>query len=198
MLDSNIEVNLDAITLLEEYYLPHTQAHSILIPHSQAVAQKAVAIATRLQTSGYDIYASIDIHFIRQAALLHDIGIFSTYAPSLGCYGTMPYLRHGIAGHDLLLERGFPRHASVCQNHIGVGLSAVEIKTQHLPLPEQDFLPRNIEEQIITYADLFFSKTPGRLYHEKSAAAVRRTVISYGSDKGAIFDNWHAIFTPVE
>lgn len=194
MLNSRV----NAIALLEEYYLPQTQAHHILITHSLAVAKKAVAIANRLLASNNDIYANIDIDFIHQAALLHDIGIFATYAPSLGCYGTQPYLRHGIVGHDLLLKYGLPRHANVCQNHIGVGLSATEIKAQNLPLPEQDFLPQNIEEQIITYADLFFSKNPKLLQQEKSTATVRRTVISYGMEKGGIFDRWHASFTAAE
>ncbi len=189
---------LDATTLLEEYYLPHTKAHNILLQHSQAVAKKSVNIATRLLNSDNHRYADIDINFIRQAALLHDIGIFATYAPNLGCYGTQPYLRHGIVGHAVLLEHGLPRHASVCQNHIGVGLSAAEIKEQNLPLPEQDYLPQNLAEQIITYADLFFSKNPSRLQQEKSAATVRRTVLSYGAEKGLVFDRWHAVFAPPE
>ncbi|MDY0189411.1 MAG: phosphohydrolase [Desulfuromonas sp.] len=194
MLDNQV----DALALLEEFYLPRTIAHDILIPHSQAVANKALAIATRLLASNNPIYAAIDSNFIQQAALLHDIGIFATYAPSLGCYGTQPYLQHGIAGHDILLKYGLERHASVCQNHIGVGLSAKEIREQHLPLPEQDFLPQNIEEQIITYADLFFSKNPDKLHQEKSVAMVRRTLSSYGADKEAIFTNWHQIFAPAE
>jgi len=184
---------LNATALLEEYYLSHTKAHKILFQHSIAVATKAVAIATRLLNSGNND-ASIDIEFIRQAALLHDIGIFATHAPTLGCYGNQPYLRHGIIGYEILLEEGLPRHASVCKNHIGVGLSAAEIKKQCLPLPRQDFIPQNIEEQIITYADLFFSKNPRQLEQEKSPSVVRNTVVSYGEEKGLIFDRWHAIF----
>lgn len=195
---------LDPIELLEEYYLPHTKAYKILRRHSEAVAKKSVSIATALRqrhksdhkTEHNPEYAAIDIQFIYQAAMLHDIGMFATYAPSLGCFGMQPYLCHGIVGYNLLMEKKLPRHASVCKNHIGVGLTAHEIVEQKLPLPAHDFVPQNIEEQIITYADLFFSKNPTRLELEKTAAEVRRSLVSYGARKGEIFDRWHAIFSP--
>ena len=33
------------------------------------------------------------------------------------------------------------------------------ILSQHLPLPPQDFSPETLEEQVVCYADKFFSKT---------------------------------------
>ena len=187
---------MSAIKLLEKYYLPHTKAYKILRTHSEAVARKAVAISARLNNCLNHPHGVVDSEFVEQAALLHDIGIFATHAPSLGCYGCEPYLRHGIIGFQILQGEGMPRHAQVCQNHIGVGLTAREIVQQKLPLPPQDFLPQTLEEQIIAYADLFFSKNPQRLEQEKTAAQVRRTVVSFGADKGLIFDSWQAIFSP--
>ncbi|OQY18271.1 MAG: hypothetical protein B6I36_07290 [Desulfobacteraceae bacterium 4572_35.1] len=187
-------IKIKPVKLLQEYYLPYTKAYQILSTHSLAVATKALAIAKRLQQRSELEYNCVDIEFTYQAALLHDIGIFTTYAPELGCFGTQPYLRHGISGYEILLSEGLPRHANVCKTHIGVGLKAKDIIEQQLPLPPQDFIPQSIEEKIITYADLFFSKSPGNLEQEKSADSVRRSVVNYGIENGATFDQWHNIF----
>lgn len=184
---------IQAIKLIEKYYLPHTKAYHILRVHSEQVANKAVSIATRYNQHEND--KRINIDFISEAALLHDIGIFAVNAPSLGCFGQQPYLRHGLIGAQLLNAEGMHRHARVCECHIGVGLTAEEIAIQGLPLPHRDYIPQTIEEQIITYSDLFFSKNPTQLTQEKSATKVRETVTSYGEEKGLIFDTWHTQFS---
>ena len=184
---------LQAIKLLEKYYLPHTKAYRILRLHSELVAEMAVSIAQRLTSRNNG--QTIDIDFVAQAALLHDIGICGVHAPTLGCFGNQPYLRHGLIGGRILRQEGLPRHAKVCENHIGVGLTAHEIMTQQLPLPQRDFIPQTLEEQIITYADLFFSKNPAKLDQQRSAEQVRQSVISYGQEKGVIFDRWHHFFS---
>lgn len=183
---------IQAINLIEKYFLPHTKAYRILRTHSEQVANKAIVIAQRLNQGNHN--DSIDTDFITEAALLHDIGIFAVHAPGLGCFGQQPYLRHGLIGAQLLDAEGMPRHARVCERHIGVGLTADEIATQELPLPHHDYLPLTIEEQIITYADLFFSKNPNKLTQEKSSTKVRQTVTYYGEEKGLIFDQWHTQF----
>lgn len=180
---------MNALEILEKYYLPHTSAYAILRRHSELVADKALAIARHLATA-----QMVDCTFVYEAALLHDIGIFATHSPPLGCYGWHPYLCHGLIGGQVLRTEGLPRHARVCENHIGVGLTAEEIVRQQLPLPAQDFLPQTIEEQIIAYADLFYSKNPSRLEQSRSIEQVRKSVVHYGIDKGAIFDRWHALF----
>jgi len=183
---------IQALELIERYYQPYTTAYRILRTHSEQVAKKAVAIATRLnETHSSEL---IDLDFIAEAALLHDIGIYAVYAPQLGCFGQHPYLQHGVIGAQLLRAEKLPKHAQVCERHIGVGLTANEIIAQKLPLPAQDYLPRTIEEQIITYADLFFSKNPNKLTQEKTSATVRKTVASYGEEKGIIFDQWQQRF----
>lgn len=182
-----------ALSLIEKYFLPHTHAYRILRTHSEQVAEKALKIATRLNKK--KAIAAIDLNFIYEAALLHDIGIYAVYAPELGCFGQHPYLQHGVIGAHLLTNEMMPKHARVCERHIGVGLTAVEIIAQKLPLPVQDYLPQTIEEQIITYADLFFSKNPNKLTQEKTATTVRKGVTYYGDEKGEIFDQWHQQFS---
>lgn len=184
---------IQAIALIEKYFLPQTKAYGILRTHSEQVANKATSIAMRLNQGSHK--PLIDIDFITEAALLHDIGIFAVHAPGLGCFGQLPYLRHGLIGAQLLNRLGMDKHALVCERHIGVGLTADEIATKKLPLPQRNYLPLTIEEQIITYADLFFSKNPSTLTQEKSAAKVRQSVSYYGEEKALIFDQWHSRFS---
>ncbi len=180
---------MDPIALIEKYYAPGSEAHRILLRHSGRVTAKAVAAARALKQR-----EPIDVEFVREAALLHDIGILFTNAPDLGCHGKLPYLAHGYKGRELLDQEGLPQHALVCERHIGVGLTAEEISASHLPLPVRDMLPLTVEEQIVTYADLFFSKNPTENDQERTPDQVRETLARFGADKPAVFDAWHARF----
>jgi uncharacterized protein len=48
------------------------------------------------------------------------------------------------------------KFARICERHTGSGLTAEEIVSGGLPLPERDFLPETLEEKIICLADKFF------------------------------------------
>lgn len=177
-----------SLALINKYYRGHTQAKSILLAHSRQVADFAVTVAEHF-AQGHPL----DIGFIEQAAMLHDIGMLYTDTPKLGCHGNQPYITHGVLGAELLRKEGLPRHALVCERHIGVGLSIEDIKVQKLPLPLQDMRPQSIEEEIVAYADLFFSKTtPG----QRSIDQVRTSLARHGEYKVAIFDQWHKRFHP--
>lgn len=180
---------MNPIPLIEKYYPPGSLAHRILLRHSGRVAAKAVTVARHAA-----LRETVDVEFVREAALLHDIGIFYTDAPDLGCHGALPYLAHGYKGRELLEKERYPRHALVCERHIGVGLSADEIRDKGLPLPIRDMLPLSVEEEIVTYADLFFSKNPREQDRERTPEEVRKTLRRFGEDKPAIFDAWHKRF----
>ena len=139
--------------IIDKYYSGDGDLRTILIIHSQSVARKA------LQIVSLHPELNLDREFIEEAAMLHDIGIIKTDAPGIKCFGTEPYICHGILGAEMLRQEGLPRHARVCERHTGAGLSLNEIVSQNLPLPHQDFLPETLEEQVICYADKFFSKT---------------------------------------
>ena len=174
--------------LIDKYYSDHTQARSVLLAHSHQVARLAVAVATQVGRS-----EPVDRNFVEQAALLHDIGMLYTDTPKLGCHGTQPYITHGIIGSDLLCKENLPRHALVCERHIGVGLSIEDIKAQKLPLPLRDMRPQTLEEKIVAYADLFFSKTSKG---KRTVDTVRASLARHGEYKVAIFDRWHERFKP--
>ena len=60
--------------------------------------------------------------------MLHVIGIFMTNAPQLGCYGDKPISVTAISEESYLEKEGFPKHAIVCETHIGVGLTIADIE----------------------------------------------------------------------
>ena len=66
----------------------------------------------------------------------------------------------------------FPRHALVCERHTGAGLSLKDIMDQKLPVPPREMLPVSMEEQVICFADKFFSKT--HLDREKTVGGLVR------------------------
>ncbi len=179
---------MDPITLIQKYYPVDSLAYRVLIAHSQLVRNKALELADRAS----DLHPDRD--FIAEAAFLHDIGIFYTYAPEIGCYGERHYLEHGYLGRELLEKEGFPRHALVCERHTGVGLTKEDIIRQGLPLPHRDMVPETLEEKIICFADCFYSKHPDKLHREKSLERVRKKIRRYGKDKEAVLEEWIRLF----
>lgn len=167
---------------LIDKYCPEEQLRHILLTHSRAVADKALAIARCHPELG------ADERFIEEAALLHDIGIVKVDAPAIACYGTEPYICHGVLGAEMLRGEGLERHALVCERHTGTGLTLQQIVAQGLPLPQRDMQPVSIEEQIICFADKFFSKT--RLESEKSVEQARRSLEKFGEEGLVKFDAW--------
>jgi uncharacterized protein len=182
---------MSPLALLEKYYRPGTVSHRALLRHSLRVAAHARTVARRLEST-----TAVDVKFVEEAALLHDIGILHTASPEIGCHGPLPYLAHAFKGREMLEAEGLPRHALVCERHVGVGLSAAEIETLDLPLPRRDMLPVTLEEQIVTYSDLFFSKNPDENDRLRDPESVRAKLARYGAEKAAVFDAWHRRFGP--
>lgn len=178
--------------LINKYYSADPLAWQILLDHSRLVTRKALKIGRYLQAQG----ESVDLKFLAEAAMLHDIGMILTNTPELGCHGTGNYLQHGIRGKKILEQEGLLRHARVCERHIGVGLTADEIRQQRLPLPARDMQPETLEEQIISYADLFFSKGDKTPDAEKTFTAIGEKLKKYGKNKVAIFARWQKKFEP--
>lgn len=170
--------------IIAEFYDQGSATHDLLVWHSEQVAAKALAIAERV------MHLEPDTDFIRQAAMLHDIGIFMTNSPSLGCHGTYPYVAHGYLGRALLEKNNLPRHALVCERHVGAGISAHDIGRHQLPLPVRDMLPLSLEEKIICVADKFFSKDTSEMHGERSLDTVISIIQHYGDANLKRFMIW--------
>ena len=181
----------------------NTKAKEILLIHSRQVAEKAVSIV--------DAHPEwkLDRDFVYAAAMLHDIGIIRCDAPGIHCHGTEPYIRHGVIGATLLTSLGRDLTAAdpksplkgfcppqtgepkgvirplnleglsrVCARHTGTGLPGLE--------------PETLEEQIICYADKFFSKT--KLDKEKTFDEACRSLMKFGEKGVRKFKAWHKKF----
>ena len=177
---------MDYQVIINKYYPEDNELRHILLVHSRAVADKALAIADRHPE------LSLDRQFIEEAAMLHDIGIVRCNAPGIQCFGTEPYICHGRIGADMLRAEGFPRHARVCERHTGAGITRSQIIEQKLPLPEQDFLPETMEEKVICYADKFFSKT--HLDEEKTIEQAIASLSKFGEEGVTRFREWVKMF----
>lgn len=105
---------MDPIKIIQKFYKIDSKAYNLLVPHSEAVARKALETARKVP------HLNPDLKFIEEAAMLHDIGIFLTNDPGLGCFGDKPYICHGYLGRELLEKEGFPKHALVCERHVGI------------------------------------------------------------------------------
>jgi uncharacterized protein len=174
---------MNAVSILEKYF-PDPYLFDIIVRHSRLVADKALQVASNLDG------VPIDPNFLEDAALLHDIGVCRTVSPKLGCHGIEPYIRHGIIGREILEAEGLPVHALVCERHIGVGLTAEDVRSQRLPLPARDMAPLSLEEKIVCFADLFYSKYPEKIGREKTIAKIRSDLARFGEHKVGILDGW--------
>ena len=172
--------------IIDKYYPQNDELKQLLLKHSSDVAEKAIDIVRRHPELG------ADAQFVHEAAMLHDIGICRTDAPSIHCHGTDPYILHGINGGRMLRNEGLPELARVCERHTGTGITRQQIIDRNLPLPPGDYCPETIVEQIVCYADKFFSKS-----HPERRRTVEQTAKSlekFGPSTVARFMQWAEMF----
>lgn len=168
--------------LILKYYPRKTKRYPYYITHVKAVAKLAKKVLLHNQQ------LQAEAQLVQQMALLHDIGIIFTNAPEIGCKGIHPYIMHGFLGRELLEREGYEFLAPICERHVGVGLTLEEIIKKELPLPHREMLPITIEEQVVCYADKFFSKSADDLTKPKSLEKIRKGFAKHGPDKLARFE----------
>lgn len=168
--------------IIDKYYPEDNELKRILMVHSRKVADKSLEVAKKHPE------LHLDIEFLEEAAMLHDLGIFLTNAPGIQCFGTEPYICHGSIGAEILRKEGWPCHALVCERHTGAGLTLKQIEEQNLPVPHRELLPISMEEQVICYADKFFSKTRPEI--EKTPEQAINSLAKFGPEGVERFQEW--------
>lgn len=173
--------------IIDRYYPADDELRRVLLNHSRQVADRCLLIADRHPELG------LDKAFLEEAAMLHDIGIRWCHAPSICCHGEEHYIRHGLIGGQLLRQEGYERHARVCERHTGTGITREQILHQGLPLPpDGHYEPETLEEQVVCYADKFFSKSrPERVLTVGQAA---QSLAKFGEDGVNKFLKWAGMF----
>ena len=163
---------MDYISIINKYYPNDDDLRQLLLKHSRQVADRCLKIANKHKE------LPVDVQFLEEAAMLHDIGICRCDAPSILCHGTEPYIKHGPIGADMLRAEGFPRHARVAERHTGTGLPGYE--------------PETLEEQIVCYADKFYSKSsPDRV---RSVLETAQSLEKFGHEGVKKFLSWSERF----
>ncbi|MFI6523283.1 HD domain-containing protein [Streptomyces uncialis] len=176
---------VDEVRALHERYAPSREALDLVLTHCEIVGDIAAQLGARTALP-------LDTDLVRIGALLHDIGVYRLYDRA-GRLDHRDYIRHGVLGHEILREEGYPEALRrFCSCHTGVGLTRHDIREQKLPIPEADYLAETVEEQLVMYADKFHSKTtpPTFLTADTYAARVER----FGADKVHAFGLLRARF----
>ena len=178
---------MDYLSIINKYYPEDNALRKLLVTHSRQVADRCLLLCDRHPE------LRLDREFLEEAAMLHDIGIRWCHAPGIYCQGTEPYICHGLIGADLLRKEGWERHALVSERHTGTGLTAQQIRVQQLPLPlDRNYEPQSLEEQLVCYADKFFSKShPDRVLTVVDAA---KSLEKFGEEGVKKFLSWAKMF----
>ncbi len=176
--------DVDYFRIIHKYIPPNSPLYQIYLPHVALVTAKALRIASRLGLS------HSQCRFIEEAAMLHDIGVVRVAPYCSPTAEQHPYVCHAPFGRAMLEDEGLTFHALVAERHIGVGITREEIIAQGLPLPARDLTPESLEERIIGWADLFYSKHPERLWREASVGDVQQSLAKYGSRQVEVFRQW--------
>ena len=181
------EVFMDYQSIIDKYYPSENELRRILLTHSRQVADRCLRIAKAHPE------LRLDTEFLEEAAMLHDIGIYRCDAPSIQCFGTEPYICHGYIGGEILRQEGWQRAALVCERHTGTGLSRKQIENQGLPLPlDRSYEPDVLEEQVVCYADKFYSKT--HIDHERTVVETAQSLEKFGAEGVQKFLKWVDMF----
>ncbi|MBQ8095512.1 MAG: HD domain-containing protein [Prevotella sp.] len=177
-------MNYEAI--IDKYYPEDDALRRLLLKHSRQVADRCLLVARRHPE------LPLDVAFLEEAAMLHDIGIRWCHAPGIFCQGTEHYIRHGLIGAELLRREGLERHARVCERHTGTGITQEQIARQQLPLPLADYVPETLEEQLVCYADKFYSKS--RPDRELTVEQAAQSLAKFGAEGVEKFLHWAKMF----
>jgi uncharacterized protein len=178
----------EEIFALHVRHAPTAEALAVVYTHSEIVRRVAMELLAGLGPAA----TSIDAGLVRAGCLLHDVGVYRLYDES-GRLGHAGYIRHGVLGHELLAEAGYPE--AVCRfasRHTGVGITFGDVRRQALPLPPADYTAQTPEEALVMYADKFHTKAtpPSFLTPDTYAAEVAR----FGPDKRGAFARLRARF----
>ena len=170
--------------IIGKYYPSDDNLRRLLLHHSRQVAERVEKIVERHPEW------NLDRSFLEDAAMLHDVGIFRCDAPGIHCHGKAPYLHHGILGAEILrheaesadaaLRPRYEQLARVCERHTGTGLTAEQLEMLDIHVASPDLMPETLEEQIVCYADKFYSKS-----HPERERSIEQTIKSlrrFGED----------------
>ena len=137
-----------------------------VIQHCKSVAQLAKETALTLQAKGQ----KVDVDVVEIGALLHDLGRAKTHT-----------VNHVVVGAEMARLAGLPEPVlNVIKRHVGGGLTAAE--AQQLGWPKDNYIPRKLEEKIVSYADKLI-ETSERVPIELTVNRLRQENLNAAADR---------------
>ena len=155
----------------------------------------------------------IDERLVVIGGLLHDIGTYYVLKKKHNGSDGGPlefskkrYILHGLLGYEYLVGEGVDESiAQFARNHTGVGLTRDSVIAQGLPLPPDDYVPLNLEQESVMVADKYHSKSVPPKFVSVDAYTARAArfgednkrrwlelVREYGvPDVPALAEHWH-------
>ncbi|HWS48605.1 MAG TPA: HD domain-containing protein [Candidatus Methanoperedens sp.] len=135
--------------------------------HSQIVREMSLQIANKL-ISKYGI--SINLELLTAGALIHDLGFYKCFDDNFN--EIEKYIQHSHFGYELCHQEGISESLSrFCLVHNGVGI-----------YPN---IPISLEEEIVTYADCFHSKS---YPYYKKISDIKKMLIKYRPEDEVIIN----------
>jgi uncharacterized protein len=133
-------------------------SNEVLLNHCKTVAAVADLLADGLEAGGKEV----DYRAVHAGAMLHDIGRNRTHT-----------VRHGLEGAEILEQEGVDGNVvEMVRKHVGAGLSPEEAKT--LGLPDFDYVPRTLEERVVSFADKMVDSTRVRAFDAEVQRFVKK------------------------
>lgn len=174
---------------LHQKYAPNAMMLNLVWGHCNVITDVVIQLY-EAKPDQYDFPLAVAV----QAALLHDIGVYFVsgfeWIPGQPSFSA-PYAQHTVIGAWVLYQEGYlPEVVQAADLHAGVGLTKDDITTHQLQVPVDDYVPKNVFQQLITYAAKFHSKTP----KFKTVDDVRKTLQQFSEEKAATFDQYVNFF----
>ena len=122
-----------------------------IIRHCQTVAMVAKILAEEFERRG----RAVDFRAVVAAAMLHDIG-----------RSRVQTVMHGVEGAGIVAGEGVDgKVVKIIRRHVGAGISPDEAKV--IGLPDDDYIPRSLEERIVCFADKMVDSEKVRPFEEE-------------------------------
>jgi len=176
--------------LLHKKFAATDTVLDLIWTHSNVIVDVSLYLLDHFEFDKTELVREVVI----QAALLHEIGVYA-------CDGfewvpgqpptNRPYIQHGVVGAWILQQEGYsPPVVQAAFCHIGMGLTAEDIRSHGLELPETDMMPQTMLQKFMTYASKFHSKTP----QFRSNQEIQDSLAKFSPEKVQMFESLEKMF----
>ena len=137
---------MDYQAIIDKYYPADDELRRVLLQHSRQVADRALQIAKKHKE------LPIDVQFLEEAAMLHDLGIFRCDAPSIHCHGTPTFVTDRLVANCSVLRAmsAMPVCASAIRERVFLALNQ-RLWRKRLSAMQINFIPNRSQKRCAPY-----------------------------------------------